>query len=129
MRSHTLLRQRGKHAAPRVTRYLSVSLSASRSRREVRNAGGSDTGACAVLSRRLPTLGAGVLGAGVVVERWLSPRELAAVIRTSYAPHSRRELGARGVQARRPGWAGRGDSAPQSTAQRRAIDAVREALA
>jgi len=88
------------------TSYLSISLSAGRSRREVRNAGGGDNGACAVLSRRLATLGAGVLGAGVVIERWLSPRELAAVIRTSYAPHSRRELGARGVQARRPGWAG-----------------------
>jgi len=88
------------------TSYLSISLSATRSRREIRNAGGSDGGACAVLTRRLHTLGAGVLGAGVAVERWLSPRELAGVIRTSYAPHSRRELGARALQARKPGWAG-----------------------
>ncbi|HLY83530.1 MAG TPA: SCO6880 family protein, partial [Acidimicrobiales bacterium] len=98
------------------TSYLSVSLSASRSRREVRNAGGSDAGACAVLTRRLSTLAAGALGAGVVVERWLGPRELAGVIRSSFAPQSRRELGARAVRARRPGWAGAESGVPPALA-------------
>jgi hypothetical protein len=98
------------------TSYLSVSLSASRSRREVRNAGGRDAGACAVLTRRLPTLASGVLGAGVVVEQWLGPRQLAGVIRSSFAPHSRRELGARAVRARKPGWAGAAPGVPPSLA-------------
>ncbi len=98
------------------TSYLAVSLSAARSRREVRNAGGRDTGACAVLTRRLPTLAAGVLGAGVVVERWLGPRELAGVIRSSFAPHSRRELGVHAVRARRPGWGGAEPGLPPALA-------------
>jgi hypothetical protein len=98
------------------TSYLSISLSATRSRREVRNAGGRDAGACAVLTRRLSTLAAGVLGAGVVVERWLGPREMAGVIRSSFAPHSRRELGARAVQSRRPGWAGAEPGVPPGLA-------------
>jgi hypothetical protein len=96
--------------------YLSISLSANRSRREVRNAGGGDEGACAVLSRRLSTLANGVLGAGVVVQHWLGPRELAGVIRTAYAPHTRRELGARAVQARRPGWTGAEAGVPPALA-------------
>jgi hypothetical protein len=98
------------------TSYLTVSLSAARSRREVRNAGGGDVGACAVLTRRLSTLATGVLGAGVVVDRWLGPRDLAAVIRSAYAPQSRRELGARAVQARRPGWAGAEPGMPPALA-------------
>jgi hypothetical protein len=98
------------------TSYLSVSLSANRSRREVRNAGGRDAGACAVLIRRLSTLASGVLGAGVVVEQWLGPRQLAGVIRTSFSPHSRRELGVRAMQARRPGWTGAAPGVPPALA-------------
>jgi hypothetical protein len=98
------------------TSYLSVTLSATRSKREVRNAGGGDSGACAVLTRRLSTLATGVLGAGVVVERWLGPRELAGVIRSSYAPHTRRELGARAVRARQPGWSGAEPGVPPALA-------------
>jgi hypothetical protein len=96
--------------------YLSVSLSAGRCRREVRNAGGGDAGACAVLTRRLSTLATGVLGAGVVVEGWLGPRDVAAVIRSAYAPHTRRELGARAVRARRPGWTGAEAGVPPALA-------------
>jgi len=98
------------------TSYLSISLSASRARREVRNAGGRDAGACAVLTRRLPVLAASVLGAGVVVEQWLGPRQLAGVIRSSFAPHSRHELGARTVAARKAGWEGAAPGIPPALA-------------
>jgi hypothetical protein len=98
------------------TSHLTVSLSATRCRREVRNAGGGDVGACAVLTRRLSTLATGVLAAGVVVERWLGPRDVAAVIRSGYAPHTRRELGARAVQARQPGWSGAEAGVPPALA-------------
>jgi hypothetical protein len=86
--------------------YLSVSLSANRSRREIRHAGGGDTGACAVLARRVNTIASTVLQGGLQVDRWLGPRELAGVIRNSFAPLSGREMGARAVKARRPGWTG-----------------------
>lgn len=96
--------------------YLSVSLSAARSRREIRNAGGGDTGACAVLTRRMATIASGVLQAGVEVERWLGPRDVAAVIRTAYAPMTRREVGARALRARRPGWNGAEPGIPPALA-------------
>ena len=96
--------------------YLAVSLSASRSRREVRSAGGGDTGACAVLSRRLAAISATVLGAGVEVDHWLGPRELAGVIRSSYAPLTRREVGARELAARRPGYHGPEPGVPAALA-------------
>jgi hypothetical protein len=86
--------------------YLTVSLSANRSRREVRHAGGGDTGACAVLARRVNTIASTVLQGGLQVDHWLGPRELAGVIRNSFAPLSGREMGARAVKSRRPGWSG-----------------------
>ncbi len=96
--------------------YLSISLSASRARREIRNAGGGDAGACAVLTRRMVSIASGVLQAGVEVDHWLGPRDLASVIRTAYAPMSRREIGARGILARRPGWSGSEPGIPPALA-------------
>lgn len=96
--------------------YVSVSLSAARSRREIRNAGSGDSGACAVLTRRMATIASGLLQAGVEVDRWLGPREMAAVIRTAYAPMTRREIGARALRARRPGWAGAEPGIPPALA-------------
>ena len=96
--------------------YLAVSLSAGRSRREIRNAGGGDAGACAVLGRRLSSVAGTVLAAGVEVERWLGPRELAGVIRSSYAPLARREVTARELASRRNGYVGPDPGVPPALA-------------
>ena len=96
--------------------YLAVSLSAARSRREVRAAGGGDAGACAVLGRRLAAIAATVLSAGVEVDHWLAPRELAGVIRSSYAPLARREVAARQLAAKRNGYAGPEPGVPPALA-------------
>jgi hypothetical protein len=98
------------------TSYLSISLSAKRSRREIRNAGGGADGACAVLARRINTIASSIVQGGAQVDHWLEPRELAGVIRTSFAPLSRRELGARGLRARRPDWAGADPGVPAALA-------------
>ncbi|MFC0080951.1 SCO6880 family protein [Aciditerrimonas ferrireducens] len=86
--------------------YLAVTLSAARSRREIKAAGGGDRGACAVLARRLGPVAGSVLAGGVEVERWLSPRELAGVIREAFAPGAARDLSARRLAALDPGWRG-----------------------
>jgi hypothetical protein len=98
------------------TSYLSVSLSAKRSRREIRNAGGGAEGACAVLVRRINTVASTIVQGGAQVDHWLEPRELAGVIRTSFAPLTRRELGARALRARRPGWNGAAAGVPAALA-------------
>jgi hypothetical protein len=96
--------------------YLSVSLSLTRSRKEIRNAGGGDSGACAVLARRINTITSTVQQGGVQVDKWLGPRELAGVIRSSFAPLSAREIGTRTMKARRPGWKGAEPGVPPALA-------------
>ena len=95
--------------------YLSVSLSAPRSRREIKAAGGGDQGACAVLGRRLSAIAGTVLAAGVEVDHWLVPSEVAGVIRSAYAPGARREVVGDELAAR-AGGAGRSPGVPPALA-------------
>lgn len=71
--------------------FLVVSISATRSRREVRGLGRGDEGATALLSKRTRAIEAALGATGLCVEHWLSPGELFAAIRTSFDPAYRIE--------------------------------------
>lgn len=79
---------------------VAVQISASRAGRAVKTAGGGDAGACEILRREVTSLSSSLMSADVAVEGVLTPRLLAAVIRTSYDPSSRAHLAR--VSARDP---------------------------
>lgn len=79
---------------------LALQVDAKKSARAVKAAGGGDRGACEVLRRELKSLTASLVNADVAVEGVLTPRLLAAALRTAYDP-SARSLLAR-LQARDP---------------------------
>jgi hypothetical protein len=96
-------------AGPVATRretYLAVTLSASRARLAIRGAGGGQRGAAAVLVRELGALRGALTGAALMVEEWLDPRGLAAVIRTAYDPHVQPTIAANDAAAAAGGWKG-----------------------
>lgn len=88
---------------------LALQIDARRSARAVKAAGGGDQGACEVLRRELKSLHAGLVNADISVEGILTPRLLAAALRTGYDPASKSHLAR--LEARDPERAG---SAPQA---------------
>ena len=76
---------------------IALQLDAKRSRRQIKQAGGRDPGACAVLAREIAFL-AGQLGrVGILVDGVLTPRLLAKAIRVAFDPQSRPGLARRAV--------------------------------
>ncbi|HEY1914358.1 MAG TPA: SCO6880 family protein [Streptosporangiaceae bacterium] len=65
----------------------------------IRGAGGGSTGAAAVLARHLRALNNAIGTAELQVQGWLSPRDLAEVIRTAFDPHAIRPLAERRAAA------------------------------
>jgi hypothetical protein len=72
--------------------YVVLQLSANKAARAIRQAGGKDTGACAVLARELDTFARRLDAAEVEVLHALGPRRLAAAIRLAYDPNARASL-------------------------------------
>jgi hypothetical protein len=66
--------------------HIALQLSASRSRRQVRQAGGGDAGAGALLSRQLQAFQARLERAGLAVDGALPPRLLAHALREAFDP-------------------------------------------
>ncbi|HLL66745.1 MAG TPA: SCO6880 family protein [Micromonosporaceae bacterium] len=66
--------------------YLAFTMDARRAARQIKNAGGGTVGAAAVLTRQIRALAAAIGTADLQVEAWLSPRDLAEVIRTAFDP-------------------------------------------
>lgn len=80
--------------------YLAVTIDAGRNKREIRNAGGGDVGAMAVLLRQIAGVTGNVKSSGVEVERWLDHGQLAGVIRSAFAPYERRAITQAALRAR-----------------------------
>jgi hypothetical protein len=69
--------------------FVAISVDARRAGSEIRQAGGGDDGAAAVVVREIDKIADGLKSAGVRVEGWCPPRLLGEVIRTAYDPASR----------------------------------------
>ncbi|MFE5327236.1 SCO6880 family protein [Embleya sp. NPDC056575] len=96
----TSLKQLVAASAPSTLRhevYLAVRFDLARLSAQVKEAGGTDAAIAAVVVDALGALEQGVLDAGVGTEGWLSPRGLAAVLRTQFDPGDLTTLEARGV--------------------------------
>ena len=69
--------------------FIAVTVDARRAGGEIRQAGGGDTGAAAVVLREVAKIADGLKLAGVRVEGWCPPRLVGEIIRTAYDPASR----------------------------------------
>ena len=79
--------------------FLAFTLDGRKAARQIKQAGGGTVGAAAVLTRQLRAISGAVAGADLQIESWLSPRDLAEVIRTAFDPHSSRHLAERRATA------------------------------
>ena len=79
--------------------FLAVTVDARRAGSEIRQAGGGDQGAAAVVLREIDKIADGLKQAGVQVEGWCPPRLLGEIIRTAYDPASRPLIQRRGGSA------------------------------
>jgi type VII ESX secretion system EccE translocon-like protein len=75
--------------------WLAFTMDERRAAQSIRAAGGGEAGASAVLARHVRALASSVSDAELEVDGWLSPRELAEVIRTAFDPDSGAPLGRR----------------------------------
>lgn len=76
--------------------YVAVSLDAAKAARDIRQAGGGDAGAAAILYRELANVAHQLSDAGVRVHGWCPPRLIGQIIRTAYDPASRNIIDHRG---------------------------------
>lgn len=95
----------GPAATVRET-YLSITLAASKARLAIKGAGGGQVGAAAVLVREINALQGSLSTATLQVDEWLTPRGVAAAIRTAYDPDAQLMLADRKAAADEPGWEG-----------------------
>ncbi|MEV5862114.1 SCO6880 family protein [Streptomyces sp. NPDC052071] len=80
-----LIQSAGPAAAPHEA-YVAVSLDPKAARRLINQAGGGLTGAFSVLAQLTSTFDQAARTAGLTPTGWLTAREIAAVVRTSYDP-------------------------------------------
>ncbi|MFE3381480.1 SCO6880 family protein [Streptomyces anulatus] len=80
-----LIQSAGPAAAPHEA-YVAVSLDTRAARRLINQAGGGLTGAFSVLAQLTSTFDQAARTAGLTPTDWLTAREIAAVVRTSYDP-------------------------------------------
>jgi hypothetical protein len=82
--------------------YLAFVMDERRAGTAIKGAGGGTAGAAAVLTRHLRALASSIAAADLQIESWLSPRDLAEVLRTAFDPHSARHLADRRAAAGAP---------------------------
>jgi hypothetical protein len=99
LRSYLDLVDRAGPAAPQHETFLVVSISAARARRAIKQAGGGDRGAAAILLREIGALRRRLTSAEVVVDGLLTPRLAAGAMRTAFDPHARVGLARRAAAA------------------------------
>ncbi|MFE4910769.1 SCO6880 family protein [Streptomyces sp. NPDC056652] len=80
-----LIQSAGPAAAPHEA-YVAVSLDTKAARRLINQAGGGLTGAFSVLAQLTSTFDQAARTAGLIPTGWLTARDMAAVVRTSYDP-------------------------------------------
>jgi len=98
--------------------YLAVMLDPRKARRQIRNLGGGDQGACQYLLQRCAQIEDALTGAGVAVEGALPPRAIAQVIRCAYEPGMRWKLDARGPVTDTSGGASPSEAGPMAADDR-----------
>ncbi|MHB8510233.1 MAG: SCO6880 family protein, partial [Candidatus Dormibacteria bacterium] len=76
---------------------VTLQLDARRAHRAIKQAGGRDPGACAVLAREIAFLASQLSRVGILVDGVLTPRLLAKAIRVAFDPQSRAGLARRAV--------------------------------
>lgn len=79
--------------------YLAFTLDARRAAHAIKTAGGGSAAAANVLARHMRAVTGSVTSADLVIDEWLTPRDLAEVIRTAYDPESVRHLSERRAAA------------------------------
>ena len=79
--------------------YLAFTLDARRAAHAIKTAGGGPAAAASVLARHMRAVAGSVTGADLLIDEWLTPRDLAEVIRTAYDPDSVRHLSERRAAA------------------------------
>ena len=89
-------------AAPTHETFLTVAISATRARRAIKQAGGGDQGAVAVLAREVDALRRKLASAELVVDGIASPRQYAHALRTAFEPEARIPLARRAAAAGEP---------------------------
>ncbi|MCM2579694.1 SCO6880 family protein [Streptomyces meridianus] len=82
-----LVASAGPAAAPHET-YLAISLDLKAAKRLINQAGGGMPGAFTVMQQTTAGVAQAARSAGLKISRWLSAREIAAVIRTAYDPNA-----------------------------------------
>lgn len=75
--------------------YLAFTLDARRAAHAIKTAGGGPAAAANVLARHMRAVAGSVTSADLMIDEWLTPRDLAEVIRTAYDPDSVRHLSER----------------------------------
>lgn len=94
--------------------YLAVMLDPRKARRQCRNLGGGDKGACAHLLQQVAQLEEQLVLAGVSPQGVLPPRGIAKVIRTGYEPGARWMIDARGPDFRVGGGVAPAEAGPMA---------------
>jgi hypothetical protein len=89
-------------ASVRRDEWLAFTMDERRAAPAIRDAGGGEAGACAVLVRQVRALAGAVSDAELEVAGWLAPRELAEVFRTAFDPESGPPLARRRHAAEAP---------------------------
>ena len=82
-------------ASVRRDEWLAFTMDERRAASAIRDAGGGEAGASAVLVRQVRALAGAVSDAELEIAGWLAPRELAEVIRTAFDPESGQSLARR----------------------------------
>lgn len=79
--------------------YLAFTLDARKAAHAIKTAGGGPAAAARVLARHMRAVAGSVTSADLLIDEWLTPRDLAEVIRTAYDPDSVRHLSERRAAA------------------------------
>lgn len=104
VRSYVDLLEQFGPVSQRHEMFVAVQISAVKSGRVVKKAGGGDKGACLVLLRELRQLAENLGSADIHVDGALSPRLLSLAFRNAFDPNSRRRLVKKGrMDPERPG--------------------------
>lgn len=92
---YELLLEQGVANSPRQEQFIVVVLDRNRLGRDIRAQGGGKQGLSQVMARQIEALRSGLAEADVTVEKWLSAREAAAVVRLAYDPDAAETIDAR----------------------------------
>jgi hypothetical protein len=113
--SYLELVDRAGPTAPQHETLLVVAISAVKARRSIKQAGGGDAGAAAVLLREVLSVQRTLTSADIVVEGLLTPRLLAGAVRSAFDPTARSSLARRSAMSGEEGGTAPANAWPLAT--------------